>query len=202
MGRLATLERIPQISPWATSSKLRDESEFPFFNRMVGVDDGTGQIAGLVSMLRLFGWQRVSIIATDTQYAKDVLVEFQRLWVGVHNDETGTWKGEIAYSASVAVDYNGDLDGRSVTNVLENVPTDDPTINSRVILLIAYVEHAAEILSQMDKFVHPDTIWIDVASWSRKVPKVSTQLPLYPGYLALQFYNDLDGLVYNDFLSG
>jgi ABC-type branched-subunit amino acid transport system substrate-binding protein len=71
LARIAGLEQVTQVSPASTSSRLSNKEEFPFFSRMVAPDDSRGEVGALVSTLRWFGWQRVTILSTDTLYAKD-----------------------------------------------------------------------------------------------------------------------------------
>jgi hypothetical protein len=164
---------------------LSSKSEFPYFSRLVAPT----QIEALVGTLRRLGWSRVSIIGTETQFASDQINLFSRLWIGEHNDESGAWTGEIAYQYSVTLDTSGgNMDGRviedSVHQALNGVPTDDPSMNSRVILLMAHDDHAFEILRiANDKKFQPDSIWIGLPAWCGRLPQdVSFILPV-PGYI-------------------
>ena len=56
-----------------------DKAEFPYFSRMVSPDDERGQVGALVATMRLFDWDRVTIINTDTVYAKDMAMAFRGL---------------------------------------------------------------------------------------------------------------------------
>lgn len=160
---------------------LSSKSEFPYFSRLVAPT----QIEALVGALRWFGWSRVSIIGTETQFASDQINLFSRLWIGEHNDESGTWTGEIAYQYSVTLDT---MDGRviedSVHQALNGVPTDDPSINSRVILLMAHANHAFEILRiANDKKIQPDSIWVGLPAWCGRLPQDESFIPPIPGYI-------------------
>ena len=66
IARIAALEQVLQIAPSATSSKLNDRVEFPYFYRTAAPDDSTGEIGALVSMLRHFGWDRVTILVSPS----------------------------------------------------------------------------------------------------------------------------------------
>jgi hypothetical protein len=66
IARIAALEQVLQIAPSATSSKLNDRVEFPYFYRTTAPDDSTGEIGALVSMLRHFGWDRVTILVSPS----------------------------------------------------------------------------------------------------------------------------------------
>jgi Receptor family ligand binding region len=164
---------------------LSPKSEFPYFSRLVAPT----QIQALVSTLRSFGWSRVSIIGTETQYASDQINLFSRLWVGEHNDESGAWTGEIAYQHSIALDTSGGhMDDSviedSVHQALNGVPTDDPTINSRVILLIAHDNHAFEILRiSNDVKFQQDSIWVGLPGWGGRMPEDTSFIPPLSGYI-------------------
>jgi hypothetical protein len=93
-------------------------------------------------MLRHFGWDRVSILSTDTQFAKDLSTELQRLWVGVHSDDSGEWLGDLAYSHTVILNTDGTVNEDSVRQGLAGMVTDDPATNCRIIILNAHNQHA------------------------------------------------------------
>lgn len=165
LARIAGLEQVNQVSPSSTSSRLSDKDEFPFFSRLLAPDDASGEVAALVTTLKWFGWNRVSILSTDTLYAKDYVNEFRRLWEG-DND------GDIAYSNIIRLSVNGELDMESVDQALRQVPTDDPANNSRIILLIAQHQHAYPILKWASETgFQPDTVWVGTSSWIGEPPE-------------------------------
>jgi hypothetical protein len=119
-------------------------------------------------MLRMFGWDRVSIISTDTQFAKDLSTDFQRLWVGEHSDASGVWEGELQYSHTVIIDANGTVNTDSVRQGLAGMPT-DPASKSRVVILNAHNQHGYPILKIAQEMnFQPDTIW--VGAWGDRLP--------------------------------
>lgn len=67
LARVTGLEAVPHLSPASNSARLSSVSEFPYFSRMVAPNDERGEVGALVELLRSFGWERVTIIATDTQ---------------------------------------------------------------------------------------------------------------------------------------
>jgi len=202
VARVAGLERIPQVSPTATSSKLSDTEEYPYLSRMVAPDDGRGQVGAMVSMLRSFGWNRVSILTTDTAYAKDFANEFRRLWlVSEENADGENWEGEVAYTNTILLNTEHMIDEESVHQALAGVPTDDPTINSRVILLLAHSHHAYPILEAAAKTsFQPDTIWVGIDAWIGQNPIATDWIPPVPGYLGLAPYTN-ENNDYLDFLT-
>eukprot|EP00980_Cylindrotheca_fusiformis_P028940 scaffold22680_cov107-Cylindrotheca_fusiformis.AAC.9 len=186
LARIAGLEEVNQVSPSATSSRLTDKEEFPFFSRLVAPDDATGEVGALVASLQWFGWDRVSILSTDTLYAKDYVNEFRSLW------ETEAVGGEIAYSNIVRLNPNGELNMDSVDQALNQIPTGDPASNSRIVLLIAQNQHAYPILKRASETgFQPDTVWVGTSSWVGREPPSgydpSTWLGngQHPGYLGL-----------------
>ena len=189
VGRITSLDNVPQISPSSTSRKLSDKEDFPLFSRLVGPSSSEGEAGAMVAMLRSFKWDRVTILATDTQYAKDYTTAFEELWKGDHqNDGSETWRGTVAYSSTITFDAKGKVDADSVTKALEDVPTDDPSKNSRVILLVADVSEAYPILQQAgEQGFQPDTIWVGPQSWVGRLPPDGTafNMPVDPGYLGL-----------------
>jgi len=70
IARISGLEQVPQISPASNSAVLSDDRKFPFFSRMVAPDDERGEVGALVALLRHLGWDRLTILATDTQYGQ------------------------------------------------------------------------------------------------------------------------------------
>ena len=122
-------------------------------------------------MLRGFNWDRVAIVQTDTVFSSGLSTSFQQLWTGKHNDASGAWEGDIAYTHSIVINPDESVNDESVRQALDRVPTDDPINNSRVILLIAHNQHAFSILKTAAKMkFQPDTIWIGVDAWSNRYP--------------------------------
>jgi ABC-type branched-subunit amino acid transport system substrate-binding protein len=203
LARLASLEGVPQVSPLSLSTQLSNDEEFPYFSRLSAPNDERGGVGALVALLRSLGWSRVSIIATDTEYAKDTVLEFRKLWTRDHVGQNGTfWKGKVAYSNTVSLLPYGEIDVDSVRLVLKGVPTDDPTINSRVILLIAQEEQGFPILKVAKEMgFQKDTIWVGISWVARNSPIATTEwLPEYPGYLGIGAVRNHDATE-QDFLS-
>jgi len=202
VSRISSLENIAQVSPSATSAKLSDKEEYATFSRMVSPDDARGQVGAMVNMLRSFGWSRITILNTDTKYAKDFANEFQKLWLVKRIGKSGeVWDGEIYYSKTFLLDDNGQVDMNSVQQVLQGVPTEDPRINSKVILLISHETHAYPILQKANvmKF-QPDTIWVGPQAWGGRDPPETSWIPPFPGYLGLVPYFN-ENVQYHDFLN-
>ncbi len=188
VAMIAGLEEVPQVSPSSTSDKLSDTTKYPFFSRVISSEEPYA----LVSMLRSFGWSRVTILSTDTLYGKDQENEFRRLWLNKHNDSSGMWEGEVAYSHTILLNPNDTVNEASVKQGLAGVPTDDPTINSRVILLIAHDQHAYHILRiATESNFQPETIWVGAEAWvGRTPPGDLSWLPEFPGYIGLTPYRN------------
>lgn len=210
VARIAGLEHVPQISPASTSSRLSNADDFPYFNRVVAPDNDRGEVGALVAVLRGFGWDRVTILATDTTFASDLANEFRNLWVGDHYGQYGEdnrdndhgyvfdddnigpreyyWRGSVAASPIVRLQADNTVDAASVRQALLEIPTDDPTINSRVILLAAQNQHAYPILKIAHEMgFQPDTIWVGPSAWTgpRPAPLDTSFLPRYPGYFGV-----------------
>ena len=149
------------------------------------------QTKALVSMLRGFNWDRVSILLTDTVFSTGLSTSFQQLWTGKHNDASGDWEGDIAYTHSIVINPDESVNDESIRQALDRVPTDDPINNSRVILLIAHNQHAFSILKTAAKMsFQPDTIFIGVDAWSNRYPAdmddFMSAFPedVHPGYVS------------------
>ena len=190
----AGVEEIPILSHTASSAKLSDKDTYPTFTRLVAPDDASGQVGALVALLDSFGWNRVSVIKTDNQYTKDLSLEFSSVWRSMKGKD-------IVYSDTVRL--NGyETVPSSVRQVLSGIPVDSPSINSRVVVLLAHNLHAYSIL-QMAKEMdfQPDTIWIGIDGWTGWLPGDPTWLPPVPGSLGLVPYRNFSLPVYKDFLS-
>ena len=167
VARIADLEAVPQISFASTSAELSDDEDFPYFARTVSPDES----AAIVAALRGFGWDRMTLLFTDTPYAQGLATSVKRLWTGSHNDESGAWTGTVAYSYTLGMKQDGSIDDDSVRQALEGVPTDDPTINSRVVLLISHDQDAFHVLRiAAETEFQPDTIWVGCPAWSAQFP--------------------------------
>lgn len=186
IARIAALEGIPQVSPVSTSARLSDDNEYPFFSRMVAPGNANGEVGALIALLRNFDWTRVAILNMDTQYAKDIAASFRDLWEGEELN------GEVSYSNTInLVASTGLVDEASVRQVLDEAPTGDPTVNSRIVVLLAQEEHAFPILKvAKDMGFQEDTIWIGV-SWIGRDSPISTEwLSGFPGYLGIAPYEN------------
>jgi Receptor family ligand binding region len=69
LARISGLEKVPQISPTSNSAKLNTR-EFPYFSRLVAPNNEQGEVGAIVALLRAFDWERVTILGTDTEYAR------------------------------------------------------------------------------------------------------------------------------------
>jgi len=65
MGRVF---RVPQVSYLATSARLSDTLEFPYFFRTVPSD--YHQANAIIELLNHFGWNYVSIVYSDSEYGE------------------------------------------------------------------------------------------------------------------------------------
>mmetsp|Transcript_28279 Transcript_28279/g.41030 ORF Transcript_28279/g.41030 Transcript_28279/m.41030 type:complete len:836 (+) Transcript_28279:124-2631(+) len=190
VSRIAGLENVPVVSMSSTSARLSRVDEFPSFFRLVGPDDYRGQVGALVSLLTHLGWNRISVINTETDFTKDLAFEFGNLW-----------KGDIAYFHTVRIDSDGAVDAGSLDLALDGVPTENPRLNSRVIVLLAHHQHAFPILQRArERNFQPDTIWVGTHSWTDRFFGDSTQwMPDIPGYIGIAQYRNRNS-EYQDFL--
>ncbi len=180
VARIAGLQSIPMVSPSSTSAELSDTKAFSTFSRMVAADNRDGQVGALVSLIETFGWSRVGILTTDTAYASDMATEFANLWKEKSK--------EIAYESTIDMSATGGIDRESLKQTLDTIPTDEPRINSRVILLFAHNQDAQDILRfSKEEGFQPDTIWIGTDSWTGRSFDTSW-LPEIPGYIGLVPY--------------
>ena len=182
LATIADLEGIPQVSPSSTSAKLSNPDDYPFFSRTVSPDTDQGQVGALVALLREFGWERVSIVNTDVQYARELATEFKRLWEGVLDLDIANQITPIKIDVE-----SGDVQRDSVLQALEGIPTDDPEINSRIILLFAHADHAFQILEVAHTTdFQTDSVWVGPEGWvGRKPDDTSAWMPPFPGYIGV-----------------
>jgi ABC-type branched-subunit amino acid transport system substrate-binding protein len=206
LARAAGFENVPVVSMSSTSYQLSYEYDFKNFFRTVAPDDARGQVGALVALFRSFDWDRVSIIGTDTQYSRDMTTKFGEAWVGFHSvttdEEESEWTGSIAYSHTISLNSVDGVDDESVQRALEGVPTNNPLVNSRVVLLIATADHASRILelARQTNF-QTDTIWIASDGWvGRGIIEDTPSLPLLPGSLGLTPFHSRESLLYQAFL--
>jgi len=195
LARIAGLESTPVVSPFSTSSQLSSTEEFPYFSRLLAPDDHRGEVAALVNTLQMFGWDRISILATDTQYAQDWQREFRHLW------ESEPIFGEVFYNTIIRTNLDGSVDETSARTALEGIPIDEPRINSRIILLAAHSQHAFPILKQAAEINNqPDTIWVGPSSWVGTDWSDQFSEGEYPGYLGAVPYQNEQGSAHQQFL--
>ena len=208
VARLCSLEDIPIVSPTATSGKLSDKEVYGMFSRLAAPDNEKGQVGALVALMRSLGWSRISIINTDTQYTRDIALELSSAWkrVRANKDPFGEpFQGEVAYTDTIKfIRGVEELDLFSVEQVLSGIPVDDPSRNSRVIVLFAHHQHAFPILKKAQEMnIQPDTIWLGVSGWIGRVPVDgdTSWMPEIPGYMGVVPYRDNQSPAFFDFLS-
>jgi len=192
-ANVAGLEGVVQVSPASTAKELGDRAEYPFFARTVASNLFFSK--AIVATLRGLDWDRVSVLQTDTPFSTGLSIDFQQLWTGEHDDASGIWEGEIAYSHSIVINRDDTVNEESAEKALKGVPTDDPINNSRVILLIAHDQHAFSVLKTAAEMnFQPDTIWIGVDAWSNAYPRDMDEFmslfpsDAHPGYLGITPY--------------
>ena len=193
VGRVTALENVPQVSPASSTPVLSDKRQFPSFSRLVAPSTADGEVGAMVSVLRSFGWNRVTILSTDSQYAKDFTTRFEDLWR--EKQEHGDEAGEIAYTYTITIDLEGQVEKDSVEKALDGVPIEDPVKNSRVILLVADIAHSYPILQiARAREFQPDTIWVGSGSWAGRILPNGTNFdfPPDPGYLGVTPYRNRD----------
>jgi hypothetical protein len=150
-------------------------------------------------MLRAFDWEQITILQTDMPFSQGFATEFKRLWNGPHDDG---WFGKV-YSDTIRIQSDGLVDQDSVQQVLEGIPVNDPSVNSRIILLVAHLEHAFAILETAERSnFQPDTVWVGTSSWiGRTDPNTSFRwLSDRPGYLGVSLLRNRDA-VYQSFMN-
>lgn len=204
IARLCAVEDIPIVSATATSVKLSNKNEYSTFSRLAAPDDQTGQVGGLVLLLKSFGWRRITIINTDTQYTKDIALELSSAWKQKHVADDGTeFEGEVVYTDTIKLIDTKTVSDFSVKQVLNGIPVNDPKRNSRVIVMFAHHQHAFPILKIAHEIgFQPDTIWIGVSGWIGRNPIDGdiSWMPAHPGYLGLSPYRNMGSDVFKDYL--
>jgi poly [ADP-ribose] polymerase 10/14/15 len=166
LATVTDVENVPQVSPSSTSTKLSDDYKYRTFSRVVAPEDENGEAGAMVALLRAFGWDKVAILTTDRQFAKDWDTSLRRLFAGNQLDSSGTgqssWFGEVTYSDSIRLNSSGFVDEDSIRQTLSNFPPNE----SRVIVLLTINDDAYPILkTAVEMNFQPDTIWVGPSSW-------------------------------------
>ena len=176
LGVLTPIHSIAFVCGFAAILARSDKSEFPNFSRVVSPDDARGQVGALVSTLGLFGWRRVTILSTDTPYAKDLATTFR-----------GIWQGSVAYAATVEMKLDGGgIDPASARKALRSAPHDDPANNAKVVVVLAHDQDAYPLLRLAHDHFPPDTSFVG-PDWTGRAlpPDVAEWLPDTPGYIGI-----------------
>jgi ABC-type branched-subunit amino acid transport system substrate-binding protein len=177
LGWLTTVERKVQVLHVASSRRLSDKNEFPFVSRLVAPDSSSGEVGAMGEMLRGFGWDRVSILSTDSLYANDYVNEFKKL------NKPFT----IPLSEVITYDENG-LDENSIRSSLKRINDLDWAMRSKVVLLVADIGEAKMILTYANEAqLSSDTIWVGSSKWCRFEfwKDLNFTLPENPGYFGI-----------------
>jgi Receptor family ligand binding region/WWE domain len=128
--------------------------------------------------------------------------EFRKTWVGTYGHSVGHTDTILLDD----VDNSKMVDPESVRQTLRDIPTDDPTVNSRIIFLAAHAEHAFKIIQEAHGMgFQPDTVWVGPSSWvGQTVSSMdwASWLPDIPGFIGVvPFRNDNDK-VHSEFFTG
>ena len=176
VANLADVENVAMLSPESTSTKLSNKDEYPTFSRIIAPDDRTGQVGALIHLLKTFGWRRISILNTDTQFTQDIALELQEAWTGKYESgdgaDDGDFIGQVGHTDTIKLNNTSDeVDPVSVRKVLNSFPVDDPSVNSRVIVLFAHHQHAFPILKIANSMkFQQDTVWVGTSEWISREP--------------------------------
>jgi ABC-type branched-subunit amino acid transport system substrate-binding protein len=183
-GKITSTDKIVQVTPIASSTMLSEKSYFPFVSRLVAPGNQDGEVGAMVAMLIGFGWERISIISTDSQYSKAYVYEFKQLWN----------QYEIASHEVIPFNDNHSIHEESMRLALTNTLIDDPNRNSRVVLLLAYSKAAYTIIKIAEKLqLKKDTIWVGTGSWPDRNPKLSNfYVPTSAGQIGLTPFSNRD----------
>ncbi|KAI2504503.1 hypothetical protein MHU86_9908 [Fragilaria crotonensis] len=204
VARVIALEYVPVVS-MSSTSQLSDDDDFKNFFLTVAPDDARGQVGALVALFRSLGWDRVSVICTDTHYSRDMITKSGEAWVGNHSatpEEGGNaWtRTTIAYSHTISLQGNGDFSDESVLLGLKGMRTKKPLVKSPIIVAMATPDHASRIqgLATQTHF-QPDTIWNASGGWVNYAWNAPS-LPLRTGNLGLTPFHSPHFLKYQAFL--
>lgn len=136
--------------------------------------------------MELFDWDRVTIINTDTAYAKDLATSF-----------LANWEGKVSYLATVKLDADGSINEESAKQVLKGAPHNDPWNNSKVVLLLAHDQHAFPILKHAKNYFPKDTFYVGTDAWigSKPPSDADSWMPDLAGYIGVAPYRNQDSIM-------
>ena len=77
-SQVATWQRVPLLSPSASSNALTSRAAHPYFARIYPVNENLQQAA--VAVLAAKGWQYIAIIASSDEYGKDYASGLRRMF--------------------------------------------------------------------------------------------------------------------------
>jgi ABC-type branched-subunit amino acid transport system substrate-binding protein len=188
IAQIAGLDHVPQISMSSTSASLSNMAAYPYFFRTVAPDNEHGLVGAMVQMLAAFGWRHVSLMQTGASYSNTLATEFHKSW----KSETDR---SIGYSHTITTSSSSEpLNVDQLQAALDGVPVDDPSVNSRVIVLVAHQHHAFQILEMAAgpryRGAFSDTIFVhslppyDYTPTGSGVDKPAW-MPAIPGYLGI-----------------
>jgi Receptor family ligand binding region/Poly(ADP-ribose) polymerase catalytic domain/WWE domain len=117
-----------------------------------------GEALAMMALLRTFGWNEIAILTTDKPFSIDWETNLRKVWTGPHDDDTGSWIGEVSYSDTFRLTSDGEsVDPESIKQVLENFPTN----SVRVVALLAHNADSLQIIEMAAELnFQPDTIWV------------------------------------------
>lgn len=128
---------------------------------------------------------------------KDWSNEFRRMW-------EGRGYGEVSYTNTIRVGFDGKAEEESILQALNKMPTNEPEINSRIVVLVAHSQHAYPIMQMAAKIeFQPDTVWAGTSGW------IGVDLSRYdtswmgsqPGLIGVRPYQGEDRSVHQSFMS-
>ena len=160
-AEIAELQGIPLLSGRSSSPALSDAARYPNFFRTTGPDGRQGKT--IRALLRYWGWSKVGVIATDTDYARGLVELFKEEWLGSH----GNWVGSIPVDCVVMRNQDTTASQGSMEQCFQKIWRLPPHQRPRVILLAAHGHNAAEIVQKStDSGRDTGRIWIGTDAWT------------------------------------
>ena len=156
MASLLRLFRIPQVSPFSTSSELSDKSLYSYFLRIPPSDKY--QSEALADLVDYFNWTYIITINSDDDYGRDGIGQFKTILQGRNRTKR-------CVAASFSIPFP-DFTQNDFDNAARTMTSSPLVKNASAVVLFGHKEIANGMLDALQKRnLTRRLVWLGSDSW-------------------------------------
>ena len=176
LANIGRLFRVPQVSYLATSNRLCNLKDFPYFFRTVPSD--VHQAKAIVELLNTFDWNYVTIVHSDSDYGETGYQSIKR-----RVEETK----KICLAEPITI-YNTHFKHADYVKIIHQlIGGDDKIIKPKVVIVFADRQPAGKLIEAAKSLGVKDRfIWVGSDAWASRESVVEDREEFVEGAIAIQ----------------